>query len=83
MPEKSIWYNLCVNNDYYLEKRKKKIEEYLNYINNHKYLSQNPIFEIFFTNEFDYYKSELMKNSNFYDKIISIKNYFPNLLKTK
>ncbi len=33
MPEKSIWTNLNVNSNKILEKRRKQIEEYLNYIN--------------------------------------------------
>ncbi len=78
MPEKSIWCNLYVNNDYSLEKRKKSIEEYLNYINSHYYLRHNPIFNIFLSDDFERYKTEYSKKSTIYDKIYALKEYFPN-----
>ena len=60
---------MYVNNDQLLEKRKKQIEEYLNYINNHKYLNKNPIFITFFTEEFEQYKKDQIKKERIIEKI--------------
>jgi hypothetical protein len=83
IPEKSIWCNFYVNNDYSLEKRKKQIEDYLNYINNHRYLNQNPIFLIFLSDDFERYKTDYNNKSTIYDKLNSFKKYFPNFFKKR
>lgn len=80
LPEKSIWCNLNVNNNQVLEKRRMQIENYLNYINKHKYLSQNTYYKLFISNDFD--KSKLENNnkqSSFYDKITGLKDYLPDV----
>ena len=69
IPEKSIWCNTCVNIDQLLDKRKKQIEEYLNYINNHKYLNKNPIFLIFLSEDFEKYKNDQIKKEGIIEKI--------------
>jgi hypothetical protein len=69
-----------MKNDHALEKRKKQIEEYLNYLNSHKYLSKNQIFLIFLSNDFDKYKNELnKKGGNIYEKFTQLKEYIPLL----
>ena len=85
LPEKSVWCNLYVNNDSHLGKRKRQIEEYLNYIHLHKYLSQNQIYLIFLSDDFEQYKNDYNKKNTFYDKIysIKIKTYIPNLFKNR
>ena len=52
IPEKSIWYNICVSNQSKAESRKQALEKYLNYIYNHKYLSENPVFKKFLSDDF-------------------------------
>ena len=47
LPEKIFWMNVSTgSNKNLLDKRKTKIEKYLNYINKHYYLSKNPVFQI-------------------------------------
>lgn len=79
IPEKSLWCNLYVNNDTQINKRKKQIEEYLNYINYHKYLCKNPIFRIFLSDDFERYKNEKNQKITFYDQLIFVKSFMPNL----
>lgn len=81
--EKNIWCNLSVNNSLELEKRKQKIEVYLNYIINHKYLSSNPCFLKFIS---DNYSSEMIKedksstsSSGLFNALYGISNYIPYL----
>jgi len=64
LPKKSIWCNIYINNDNNLEKRKNQIGEYLKYILNHNFLKNNPIFQIFLTDELEKYKNYLIKNKN-------------------
>jgi hypothetical protein len=78
LPEKSVWCNLNVNNNQMLENRKKHIEEYLNYINNHKYLSQNPYYTLFIIHDFDKSKLEV-KQISLYDKLAGLKDYLPEV----
>ena len=79
LPEKSVWCNLNVNNNQLLEKRRMLIEEYLNYINKHKYLSENSFFKSFISEDFDKSKMESKKHT-FMDKISSLREYLPNVL---
>jgi hypothetical protein len=76
LPEKSVWCNLNVNNNQMLENRKKHIEVYLNYINGHKYLSENPYFTLFTSDEFDKTKLEV-KQTSIYDRLSGLKDYLP------
>lgn len=84
LPNKSIWCNIYINNDNALEKRKNQIAEYLKYILNHKFLKQNPIFQIFLSEELEKYKNYIIKNKKGIDtqKLIEFvktvkKNYLP------
>ncbi len=86
LPEKSIWCNLYLNNDNALEKRKNLIENYLQYIMNHKFLKNNSVFKIFLSEEMENYKSFLNKNKKENDTNTNIlfnylktlkKNYLP------
>lgn len=70
-----------MNNDSHLEKRKRQIEEYLNYIHTHKYLSTNQIYLIFLSDDFERYKTEYNKKNTLYEKIYSMKTYIPNIFK--
>jgi len=83
LPEKSFWANLNVNNVQLLEKRKKQIEEYLNYINNHKYLSINPNYLLFLSDDFERNKNaENIKKTSFYDKFVNLTSSIPSVFKT-
>jgi hypothetical protein len=64
-----------------MDKRRKQIEEYLVYINNHKYLSYNPVFKLFLTDEFERYKEEYNKHSKLIDRIKFIRKFLPDFLK--
>ena len=84
LPKKSIWCNIYINNDNALENRKNQIAEYLKYILNHKFLKNNPIFQLFLTEELENYKNYLTKNKKGIDskKLIDFlktvkKNYLP------
>ena len=63
-----------------LEKRKKSIEEYLNYIHTHKYLCRNPIYLIFLSDDFERYKNENYQKTTIYDKLSYYKIYLPKFL---
>jgi hypothetical protein len=80
IPEKSIWCNLNVQNSAVLGKRKRSIEEYLSYVYAHRHLSQNPIFRIFISDDFNNYKSDQVKHINWIDKLSSLKAYLPKML---
>ncbi len=82
LPEKSFWANLNVNNIQLLEKRRKQIEEYLNYINSHNYLSINPYYLLFLSEEFDKNKNENIKKTSFYDKFVNLTSSIPTVFKT-
>ena len=47
--------------------RKKKMENFLNYINKHYYLSKNPVFLIFISDDFELYKNEIREGVTFFD----------------
>lgn len=47
--------------------RKKKMENFLNYINKHYYLSKNPVFLIFISDDFERYKNEIREGVTFFD----------------
>lgn len=47
--------------------RKKKMENFLNYINKHNYLSRNPVFLIFISDDFERYKNEIREGVTFFD----------------
>ena len=84
LPEKTIWTNLGVNNDSFLDRRKKDLETYLNYINRHKYLCRNAYFQEFLSDNFDKYrKAEIQNNKkiSLMEIVTTIKNQIP-MLKT-
>jgi hypothetical protein len=62
IPEKSFWEN----NKEIVEERKKQLENYLGYICKHVYLSNNPIFLIFISDEFERYKEKTKDNNDSY-----------------
>ena len=62
LPEKSVWLNLAVNSENEVKKRQNEIEDFLNYVSQHKYLSQNPTFLKFISN--DLTDSSSLKNNN-------------------
>ena len=67
IPEKNFWANISLNsNTPMIEKRKEKIESYLNYIAKHKYLSHNPVFIIFISDDFERYKQKLSEGLSLY-----------------
>lgn len=83
LPEKSIWCNLYINNDMQLDKRKTQIENYLQYIANHKHLKTNPIFMLFISDRFEKYKESLNKESSKLQKHIEyVKSLLPEILKS-
>lgn len=77
LPEKSFWCNLSVNNKLELEKRKQQIEAYLNYINIHKYLSVNPCYLNFISNEFN--SSKIQKDKGLFSMVYGLTSYIPYL----
>jgi hypothetical protein len=80
IPEKNFWTNLSVSsNQPIILKRKQKIENYLNYINKHIYLSHNPVYLTFISDDFERYKNELKDGVSIYS-IISTK--FKDVLKS-
>jgi hypothetical protein len=81
MPEKSIWCNLYINNDSKLDKRKSQIENYLQYITNHKHLQINPVFRLFISDQFEKYKESSNKESKIQKHIEYIKSLIPDILK--
>ena len=62
IPEKSFWEN---NKDV-VEERKNQLENYLGYICKHVYLSKNPIFLIFISDEFEKYKEKIKDKDDSY-----------------
>jgi len=78
LPVKNLWANINVNNSQLLEKRRKHIEEYLNYINIHKYLRLNPNFQIFISNDFEKNKNEI-SHKGFLDQFSSISSMIPSM----
>jgi hypothetical protein len=80
IPEKNFWTNLSVSsNQPIILKRKQKIENYLNYINKHIYLSHNPVYLTFISDDFERYKNELKDGVTIYS-VISTK--FKDVLKS-
>jgi hypothetical protein len=71
---------LNVQNSAVLGKRKRSIEEYLSYVYAHRHLSQNPIFRIFISDDFNNYKTDQVKSINWIDKLTSLKIYLPKML---
>ena len=62
IPEKTFWEN---NKDL-VEERKNQLENYLGYICKHVYLSKNPIFLIFISDEFERYREKIKDNDDSY-----------------
>ena len=56
-----------VNKVELINNRKMKMENFLNYINKHYYLSKNPVFLIFLSDDFERYKNEIKEGVTFYD----------------
>lgn len=83
LPEKNIWCNLNVNNNSMLEKRRKHIEEYLNYINSHKYLSQNPHYVTFLIEDFEKIRAESDTKTSILNRISNMANHFPMFKQVK
>jgi hypothetical protein len=52
LPEKNVKFNSAFINENDLNLRKKGIQDYLNYIANHKYLSSNHFYEEFISQDF-------------------------------
>ena len=81
MPEKSIWCNIGVNNNVMLDKRKKLIENYLSYINSHKFLKFNTMYQIFISDDFEKIKkneySDNKKSHSIYNLYLNLKNQIP------
>lgn len=72
LPEKNLLINYR-KNDSLIKDRRDQIELYLNYVNNHKFLSQNKFFKVFFDNEyFEKQKEEIQSKRSY---IQSIKDY--------
>ncbi len=61
LPEKSVWLNLAVNSENEVKKRQNEIEDFLNYVSQHKYLSQNPYYLEFISSNLS--DSSSLKNS--------------------
>jgi hypothetical protein len=79
LPEKIFWMNVSTSsNKNLLDKRKTKIEKYLNYINKHYYLSKNPVFLIFLSDDFERYKNDLKDGKNLYKLIKNKYNNYMN-----
>jgi hypothetical protein len=62
IPEKTFWEN----NKEIVEERKGQLENYLGYICKHEYLSKNPIFLIFLSDEFERYREKIKDNEDSY-----------------
>ena len=62
MPEKTFWEN----NKEVVEERKNQLENYLGYICKHEYLSKNPIFLTFISDEFERYREQIKNNEDSY-----------------
>jgi hypothetical protein len=71
-PDKNFWLNMTVNNTQLVEERKKQIEEYLNFIAKHKYLSQNAKFRNFCFDE------QIALDSGLLDKFVNFAKYLKN-----
>jgi len=81
IPEKTFWTNIKANNNDLLENRKKLIDQYLNYINKHYYLSKNKSFKEFLSNNFNAETSN--KKKSLYDNIMTLTNQFPTIFQAK
>jgi hypothetical protein len=72
IPEKNLLVNY-IKSDSVIKDRRDQIEAYLNYVNNHKFLSQNKFFKLFFDNHnFEKQKEEIQSKRSY---IQSFKNY--------
>ena len=69
IPEKSFWEK----NNEIVEERKIQLENYLGYICKHIYLSKNPIFLIFISDEFERYREKIKDNNESYSLYSLIK----------
>ena len=69
IPEKSFWEK----NNEVVEERKIQLENYLGYICKHIYLSKNPIFLIFISDEFERYREKIKDNNESYSLYSLIK----------
>ncbi len=78
--EKSFWTNIKANNNDLLENRKKLIDQYLNYINKHQYLSRNKSFKEFLSGNFS---AETVKKKSLYDNLMTFTNQFPAMFQAK
>jgi hypothetical protein len=75
LPEKTLWVNISIHKDNIVKTRKLQIQEYLDFIINHKYLSLNPYFEKFIANTNILIKDDTDEKSSIFNKIV---NYFPS-----
>jgi len=80
IPEKSFWTNIKANNNDLLENRKKLIEQYLNYINKHRYLSRNKSFKEFLSSSFT---AETIRKKSLYDNFMNLTNQIPAMFQAK
>jgi len=69
IPEKSFWEK----NNEVVEEKKFQLENYLGYICKHIYLSKNPIFLIFISDEFERYREKIKDNNESYSLYSLIK----------
>ena len=75
LPEKNFFTNTLLRNDMVIMQRKDQIQKYLNYVNNHKYLSKSEYFLQFISNSFELKKNEIQRKRSYFD---SFKNYISN-----
>jgi hypothetical protein len=89
LPEKSVWLNLAVNSENEVKKRQNEIEDFLNYVSQHKYLSQNPYFLEFISNNLTDSSSlkssieDKTKSKGIFSKVSSFSNSLFNYLGNK
>ncbi len=83
IPEKNMWANLNVNNDQLLEKRRKLIEEYLNYINRHIFLSINQNYLVFLSDDFEKNRNDNMKKPTLYEQFTNLTQKIPSMFKAE
>jgi len=71
LPEKNFMTNL-IKNDSLINQRKQQIESYLNYLNNHRFLSQHDFFIKFFSQGFEKERSDIQSKRSYFQ---SVKDY--------
>ena len=72
LPEKNFFTNTLLRNESIMIQRKDQIQKYLNYLNNHKFLSKNKHFIEFFSKKFETNRNDIQNNRSYFQSFKSL-----------